>query len=538
MSLRHKAALTAFAGLALGLAACHAGKPQRPACPAGQVCLEYGDNSEPLTLDPQKSNLVDEGVIISDLMVGLTTDAADGSPVPGAATHWETSADGLTWTFHLRPGALWSDSRPVTADDFVYGLRRVLDPRTSSISARLAYVLKNGRAVNEGKAPLEALGVRARDPLTLELLLEQPTPYLPQLLRHPNFFPAPRRLIETYGDAWVKPGRFVGNGPFRLIAWRLGDHLQVEKSPTFWDAAKVCIDRIDYHPTSDSVAAERRVERGELDINASFQSNRLARIREVAPGVPRAHASLATYYLSFNTRDVKALQDIRVRRALSESIDRDFITAKLLRAGQVPAYSFVPPGTANYPGGAKFRWAAEPLAQRLIEARGLLTQAGYSPSHPLIVEIKTSNKSDNLLISQAIQADWAAIGVQSRIVQNESQIAFAAYRNRDFQVGLMDWTADFNDPTTFLGLMKSDVGAQNYGDYRNAEYDAALARAEAEPDVARRGALLAGAEQRLLDDEGTAPLFFMVNRNLVSSRVTGWVDNVEDFHRARWLCVR
>lgn len=536
MRIRLLAVLSLAAGVAL--AGCGGGKVQRPACPAGQVCIEYGNNTEPATLDPQKANLVDEFTIIGDLIVGLTTDGPDASPVPAMATSWETSPDGLVWTFHLRRDARWSDGVPVTADDFVYAYRRILAPETASIYAYLVYVLKNGQAVNEGKAKGEALGARALDPYTLELTLEHPAAYMPELAKHQSFFPAPKHVIEKYGDDWVKPGHFVGNGPFNLVSWRLGDRIQVTKNPRFWDAAKVCVDRINYYPTPDSVSAERRMQRGELDVNTRFESNRLARIRRTMPGYARAQTALGTSYLAFNTHDVKPLMDIRVRRALSEAVDRDFMTSKLLRAGQLPAYSFVPPGSANYAMGPKLRWSAEPLAQRQIEAKALLAQAGFTPKHPLKLEIKAVNTTDTLLLAEAIQADWRAIGVEASIVQNESAVAFAAYRQRDFQVGLVSWIADFNDPITFLGLLKSDTGAQNYGDYKSPAYDALLVQSDHEPDAVKRAAILARAEQTVLDDEGIAPIYFWVSRNLVAPRITGWVDNAENFHRARWLCVK
>lgn len=529
--------LAAVLGAALALAGCQP-QAQRAACPAGQVCLEYGNNTEPLTLDPHKSNLVDEFSIIGDLIQGLTTDAPDATPAPGMADRWSVSPDGLTWTFHLRD-AKWSDGVPVTADDFVYGLRRILDPKTASIYAYLVYLVKNGQAINEGKAPLETLGARAPDPHTLVLTLEHPAPYLPELTKHISFFPVPKHVVEKYGDAWVRPGHFVGNGPFKLVAWTIGRPVQVVKNPYFWDAAKVCVDRINYYPTPDTVSAERQIERGELDVNTAFQSNRVGRLRERIPAYVRTNTILATSYLSFNTRDVAAFRDLRVRRALSESIDRDFITGKLLRAGQRPAYAFVPPGTANYKTGVKTVWADLPLAARQAQARSLLAAAGYGPDHPLKIEIKASASPSTLLIVQAVQADWKAIGVEASLVQNESQVAFAAYRTRDFQIGgAMSWYADFNDPITFLQLMKSDTGAQNYGDYRNPRYDALMNAADREADVAARAGLLAQAEQLMLNDEAFIPLFYTVGLNLVNPKVTGWVDNIENYHRARWLCVR
>jgi oligopeptide transport system substrate-binding protein len=179
-----------------------------------------------------------------------------------------------------------------------------------------------------------------------------------------------------------------------------------------------------------------------------------------------------------------------------------------------------------------------PFAARQAEARRLLGQAGFTPKRPLTLTITTPNNTDTLLLMEAIQADWRAIGVEVKIAQNESGVAFNAYRNRDYEVGSMSWYGDFNDPVTFLALFKSDTGAQNYGDYRNPAYDALLAAADQEPNAAERAQILARAEQLILDDEATAPIYFVVNRNLVSRRVTGWADNAPNFHRARWLCLK
>jgi oligopeptide transport system substrate-binding protein len=528
--------LVLLAAALLVLGGCARG-PRRPPCPAGKVCLEYGNNTEPLTLDPQLSELVDESVILGDLMMGLTTVAADGSVMPGVAERWEASPDGLTWRFHLR-SSQWSDGEPVTADDFVFAYRRILTPATASPYAYLIYILKNGQAANEGKAPVETIGARALDPHTLELTLEHPAPYLPQLLLHNSFYPVPAHSVRRYGDRWVAPGRYVSNGPYRLVGWRLGDRVTVEKNPRFFDAGRVCVDRINYYPTTDAVAAERRVASGELDVSTSFQSNRLDHIRKTMPGFARTYPWLSVFYLSFNTHDPGPLRDIRVRRALSESVDRDFITGKLMRAGQRSAYSFVPPGTANAQAGPTTAWSHLSFAERQTSARALLAQAGYGPNRPLRIELSTSTAPDSLLLAQAFQADWRAIGVNARVSQSEGQILFANLRQRAFQVAMAGWVADFNDPMTFLTLFKSDTGAQNYGDYRNPAYDRLLAAADQEPDAARRAGLLAQAEQLMLNDEAVAPTYFGVSRNLVNPKITGWVGNIENWHRARWLCVR
>ena len=518
------------------LAGCGQGA-QRPPCPAGKVCLEYGNDADPLTLDPQLAQTVWESVVIGDLMMGLTTEDVQGRVSPGMAERWEASPDGLTWTFHLRP-AVWSDGEPVTADDFVFAYRRILDPKTGSVYAYMVQILKNGAAAAAGKAPLESVGARALDARTLQLTLEHPAPYLPEILMHQSFYPTPAHAVRRWGEAWVQPGRYVSNGPYRLAAWRLGDRLTVEKNPRFFDAPHVCVDRIDYYPTDDSVAAERRVARGELDVNTRFQSNRLAHIRAIMPGYARTHVYLATSYLTFNTRDPGPLRDARVRRALSEAIDREFITGKLMRAGQKPAYRFVPPGTAGAQAGPRLTWAKLSFAERQAQARALLAQAGYGPARPLKFELKVGAAPDTQLLAQAVQADWRQIGVEAKLVQNESQILFAALGQRDFQASFVAWVGDYNDPLTFLELFQSETGAQNYGDYRNPAYDALLAAAAQEPDAARRSALLARAEQTILDDEAVAPVYFRVSTNLVNPRITGWIDNIPDKHRARWLCAR
>ena len=532
--LRPFARLVLIAALALG--ACQ-DAPQRPACAPGKVCLEYGDDTEPATLDPSLAQLIAEDVVIGDLMMGLTTEAADGRVIPGMAQRWETSDDGLTWTFHLRP-ALWSDGAPVTADDFVFAYRRILRPATGAPYAYMMQILQNGAAAAAGKAPLETVGASAPDPRTLVLRLTHPAPYLPQLLTHTSFYPIPAHAVRRYGDAWVKPGRYVSNGAYRLVSWRLGDRMTVEKNPRFFDSAHVCVDRIDYYPTPDFVAAERRVARGELDIAIPFQSNRLQHIRATLPGYARTHPWLLTGYLTFNNRDLGPLRDLRVRRALSEAVDREFIADKLLRAGQAPAYAFTPPGTANAQAGARTAWAGKSLAARQAQARALLAQAGYGPGRPLKLELKTSTLTDSLLLAQAVQADWRAVGVEARTVQSEGQILFADLRARNFQVAFVSWIGDFNDPLTFLGLFQSTTGAQNYGDYRNPAYDGLLAAADREADAGRRTALLGRAEQTLLNDEAVAPIYFGVSRSLVNPRITGWGGNIQNRHRARWLCVK
>ena len=536
--------LAVFTALA-ALSACGPQKVSRMACPAGKVCLEYGNGSDPTTLDPQKMSLTSEAAIVRALSEGLYKDSANGDPVLGlAASAPEVSADGLTWTFKLR-AAKWSDGEPVTARDFVFSYRRMLDPNTASDYAYLLYLLKNGQAVNAHKARPEDLGVEAPDDHTLVLRLEHPAPFLPQLLKHQSFYPVPEHTIRKWGDAWVQPGHYVGAGPYKLTASKLGDYVRVEKNAFYGDgygAGGPCIDRIDFLPTSDVVSAERRVRRGEIDINDSIQSSKVRFLRQPdqIPRYVHTHVYLSTSYVIFDTRNPD-LKKLAVRQALSMSIDRNFITDKLMRAGQAPTYSFVPPGMAGYVPDEqrpKPYWYPLNFQQRLAEAKRLLAAAGYTQQHPLKFELKAGNSTDTILLVQAMQSDWRSIGIDVGLRQEEPQIAFQDFKIRDFDVGLVSWIMDYDDPMTFLGLMKSDTGGQNYGDYNNPAYDALLNQADHEPDGAKRAIILARAEQMVVDDADVAPVYNGVNRNLVNPNVTGWTDNYGDIHPVGYLCMK
>jgi len=526
--------------MAGGLAACGEQAVSRPPCAPGKVCLTIGNTNEPATLDPHTSTGTWEDRIQSDLFVGLAQSDAAGKTIPGVAESWEASADGLVWTFRLRP-AVWSDGVPLTADDFVFSLRRVLNPETASEYASLIFLIKNAEAVNSGKARLEALGVRAVDARTLEITLNHPAPYLPELTRHHVLYPVARHAVEKYGADWVKPGKMVSNGPYRLVDWRLGDHVRTEKNPLFWDAAKVCVDEVRFYPTTDAISAERRVDRGELDINTDIQSNRIARLRTKMPGYVRTNVYLGTTYLAFNRgakSRVPALKDRRVRQALTMAIDRDFIAKGLLRGGQLPAYTMVPPGVANYQASPGPYWAKWPLEKRQVEARRLLAEAGFGPDNPLKVEIKHRNSADPMLFMPAIQADWKLVGVRATLAQQEGQISYADYRVRNFEVADAAWIADYNDATSFLDLQRSNYGPQNYADYDNPAYDALMKQADNEPDAVKRAGILSRAETMMLTDAPISPIYFYINKNLVNPRITGWVDNLVDHHRTRWLCVK
>lgn len=539
MAARPLLVVAAILSVGLSLSACQ--RQTRAACPAGERCLEYGNGADPISVNPQLATATNEAAILRELFEGMFTDGPDGAPVKGVARSYEVSPDGLVWTFHLRP-EVWSDGQPLTANDFVFAYRHMLDPKTGSSYSYLLYVLKNGAAVNAGRAAPETLGAKALDPETLQLTLEHPASYLPQLLKHQSFFPIPEHLVRRWGEKWATPGKLVGNGAYLLKEWKLGDYLRLEKNPLYAGAASVCFDRVDFYPITDSIAGERRALRGELDINSGISPSRVARLR-ANPGwarYVRVHSYLSTGYVIFNTHDVAPLRDVRVRQAISMAIDRHFITDKIYQGvGQIPTTAFVPVGIAGYVPPSqrpKAYWADWSYGQRQAEARRLLAAAGFGPGHPLSLEFKTINSPTSLEVIQSVQSDLKSVGVETTIRLEDGIVALQSFQSRDFELGNVGWIADYDDPMTYLGLMKSDTGAQNYGDYKNPAYDAQLDMADHEPDAAKRAQDLAKAEQMMLDDADVAPIDTGVNLNLVDPRITGWVDNDVDIHPIRNLC--
>ncbi|MEO1641974.1 MAG: peptide ABC transporter substrate-binding protein [Pseudomonadota bacterium] len=526
-----------FAGsalaLTLALASCGGGSSGGDDKPT----LRRGISAQVDTLDPHRSSAAWENIIIGDMFHGLMQHTADGQVIPAVAESWETSEDGLTWTFKLKE-TTWSDGTPLTANDFVFAMRRIQDPAVASQYSSLLYVIKNAEAVNNQTLPPEELGVRAIDDYTLEITLMKPAPYLLGLLTHYTTFPVPQHIVEQYGDSWVQPENIEVNGPYKLVYWVTGDQIVTEKNPLFYEADTLCFERVAYFELSDLSAVERRIEAGELDINNDFDGGRKAEIDQRFPGWARTSPALLTTYWSFNSSE-EPFDDIRVRTALSIALDREFLVNQVLTPGFIPAYSFVPPGINNYEAERpRVDWADTPREARLVEARRLLEEAGYGPDNPLEFEYIYRSTGDNPKAAPVAQANWNDIApwVNAQILLQDTKVLYARLRQSNFEVADGGWLADYNDPLNYLYLLDSATGQQNYGNYSNPEFDALLEQAGQERDLVKRAELFAQAEAIILEEKPITPMWFQVTKNLVDPRLTGWAENAEDNHRSRWLC--
>ncbi|MFC4724423.1 peptide ABC transporter substrate-binding protein [Glycocaulis abyssi] len=532
MGIFRQAGALALAGAAaLALSACG-----RSDVDGDSVVLHRGNMAEPLSLDPHKSSGAWENNIIGDMFIGLFTEDAAGEPIFGMTESYEIAEDGLSWTFTLRE-AVWSDGEPVTAHDFEFAFQRILDPATLAQYASLLYPIRNAREVNIGELDPSEVGVRAVDDRTLIIELEFPAPYLRGLLTHYTTFPVPRHVVERYGDAWVQPQNIQTNGAYRLAAWRANNYIHLTRNERFWDNENVCIDEVYYYPTVDNAAAERRVRNGELDLITDFAGQSLPFLRQQVPDYVRVHPYLGVVYFSFNTT-LEKFSDPRVRNALGMAIDREFIAENILRAGQIPAHSFIPPGVDNYPGTARIGWFDAPVEERRRLARELLEEAGYGPDNPLRFTYTFRATGDNPRIAPVVQQDWQLIAdwVQVDIQVVETQIHYSNLRSSDYELGDGGWIGDYNDAYNFLFLAETESVPMNYTRWSNEEYDTLVAQANRTVDAEERGRLLVEAEQIMLNEMPYIPIVYYVNKSLVNPRVTGWEDNIVHIHRTRWMC--
>ncbi|MSO73044.1 MAG: peptide ABC transporter substrate-binding protein [Rhodospirillaceae bacterium] len=501
------------------------------------VTFRRGNSAEPETLDPGRAGTTWENAIIGDLFEGLTADDAEAKPIPGAAESWSVSPDGLVWTFKLRPGLLWSDGAPLTASDFQFAFRRLLDPVTASKYAFILHGIKNGREINRGKVPVEALGVRVLDPRTLEITLEGPTPFLPELLKHYAASPIPAHAYKKFGDAWVKPENMVTNGPYTLADWIPNDHVTLAKNPRYYDAAHVAIDQIIYVPLEDTAGGLTRFRADGLEAHLgrrSFPPDQRAWLDENMPGQAHVVPYLANEYLVGNVRR-PPFDDACVRRAVSLCLDRELLTRNISRDGSLPADAFVPPNIANYHPNPRLDFAGRPLSERRAETARLLNEAGFGPNHPLSFEYKHIATLVGRRQAIAVSAMLKDCGIVARLYANESKIYYTALQRADFEFAWAAWVGDYNDPHTFLYLLDSRAGVYNYGGYRNPAYDALMDVAQTTLDLEKRAGILQRAEQIILDDSAIIPLSFTTHSVLVSPRVRGYADNPANFHRTRWM---
>lgn len=502
---------------------------------ADQVLHRFSQG-EPETLDPQKSAAAESLAIDRDMFIGLLTLDAQSKVVPGAAESWEISPDGKTWTFHLRHDDKWSTGEPVTADDFVYSFRRLVDPKTAAADPSDLRQLENFEAIVSGKEKdLSKLGVKALDPYTLQLKLTAPRLALKFLLTDPALFPLHKASVEKWGAAWTQPGHLVGNGPFVMKSWVPQAQVVLTRSPTFFDTATVKLDQVDWMVTEDLKAGLLRYRAGELDFIALTKNDIPWAKKNAADQLQVADINGITFIL-FNMVKGPLAQDIRLREALNLAIDREALVTKIDPRGEKPAYGVIPPVISDYTQQS-MPFKDMPQADRLKRAKELMAAAGYTPDHPLNLTLiyPTDESSRQLLL--AIAAMWKPIGLEVKLDNMEWQIFLSTQDQRNYQISYASLVGTYDDYENGLDNYRSDAGLYNANGYSNPKFDDLFHRGGTSTDPLERRRLMEQAEKIMLDDYPLAPLEFYARDWLVSPRLQGFVPSVID-NQSRFLSLK
>jgi oligopeptide transport system substrate-binding protein len=495
--------------------------------PIQAVILRRGNGAEPETLDPHSARSEAALTLLRDVYEGLTDISPDGTPRLAAADQCVISEDGLTYRFHLRAAARWSNGEPVVAEDFVSAWRRLLDPRTGAQYSQLLVSVQGAERIAAGLAAPSTLGAHAQGPETLVVQLTRPTPYFLALLAHPATFPINRASLEQHGRGFAKPGVMVSNGAFVLTRWDFGSHLVAVRNRHYWNDAGTQIDGVEYYSITEPAAELRAFRSGALDVTSTIPGAQYTWIKQHMGQELHIAPQLGVYYLGLNLRNAPFDKSIALRRALSMVIDRDRLVQVVTGTGESPAYTFVPPQTFNYSPPLP-EYAGWSMPRRIAEAHRLLADAGLLQAPPA-VELRYNSNELHGRIAVAVARMWKeALGVDTTLRAEEFKVLLQDIdRGNVTQVFRASWLADYDDAYGFLQVLQSGFGI-NLPHYANAAYDDLLARAANEAGAGKRRALLEDAERLMLADQPLIPLYFYVAKHLVSPQVGGWRDNPEN----------
>ncbi|MDG1986761.1 MAG: peptide ABC transporter substrate-binding protein [Halieaceae bacterium] len=492
--------------------------------------LHYGNGSEPQGLDPHVVTGVPENHIVRALFEGLAVkNPYTLEPEPGVAERWIFSDDKRVITFFLNPDARWSNGDPVQANDYVWSWQRALDPAMGNQYSYMLFPVKNAEAFAKGKiSDFEKVGVKALDQRTLEVTLNDPTLYFIQLLDHYSTFAVHPPTIMKFGKStdrytkWTRAENIVGNGPFVMTEWKLNRRIVLKKSPTYWDRDKVGLNGVVFYPTENSVTEERMFRVGQLHYTAGVPLDKIPTYRDME-NTPYVQAPyLGTYYYLLNTNK-EPLNDVRVRQALSLSIDRDMLTSTVLQGTAFPAYSITPPDTLGYYPPRLFGYDPE-------KAQELIAEAGYpnGKNWPGI-EIIYNTSEAHRKIAVAIQQMWSSVlNVQVTLSNQEWKVYLDSVDQMEFDIARRGWIGDYVDPNNFLDLFISEGGNNSTG-YANAVYDdLILKKSTKTADRESRYQIFYRAETMLMQAMPIIPIYTYTSKHLIHRSVKGLPSNLMD----------
>lgn len=523
-------ALIALIAMSL-LSACSSDRQTAVQTGIEQQILHLGNGDEPSDVDPHVTTGMPEAHLQYALFEGLVTkNGKTLEPEPAVAESWTMSEDGKTYTFKIRNTARWSNGDEITAEDFIWSWQRALLPALGNQYAYSLNVIRNAEQFNRGEiTDFSEVGVKALDKYTLQVELNHPVPYFLELLDHHSLYPVHRATIEKFGAAdqrgtrWTRPENFVGNGGFVIKEWQPNKVFSVKKNPLYWDAENIRLNEIHFYPIQQSTTEERMYRAGQLHITKTVPSAKLEQYHAENDPALRSFSFLGTYNYLLNTTK-PPLDDVRVRKALAYSIDREQITSKVTKGGQVPAFHFTPPFENGYQATANIPYDIE-------QAKALLAEAGYPNGEGFpAITIMYNTMEDHQKIAVVIQQMWKrALNINVNIQNQDWKVFLATLRTGDYQVARSGWVGDYYDPNTFLDVFVTDGGNNKTG-WSNARYDELIMLAANTVDEQQRLAYFQEAEALLVEEVPTIPIYTYATNSLVHPSVKNWHNNLMDYY--------
>uniref|UniRef100_UPI003F4BD4EF peptide ABC transporter substrate-binding protein n=1 Tax=Brachyspira catarrhinii TaxID=2528966 RepID=UPI003F4BD4EF len=508
--------------------------------PTRDIIINMG--SEPTTIDPTLNSIGVVGTYLLHVFEGLTKIDKNNNIVPGIAEKWDISDDGLIYTFYLRTNAKWSDGKPVKASDFEYAWKRALDKNLDSPYSYMLEIIKNAKNINLGNMDITNLGVETIDNNTLKVVLETPSLYFLDFLASSGvFLPLRKDIIEKYGDKWtLKPKTYVCNGQYVLKERIKDEKIVFEENPFYYDKNEIIAKRLTFIPSSDVFDMVEKIKKNELHFSALEPSPGEIEYL-IKNGYIKLNEAIGTIYLELNITN-KALNDKRVRQALSLAIDRKYLVENIVKGDQTPAGAFVPPAVK----GERFYFREESSNfinidkhnENIIKAKKLMTEAGYpnGDNYPTL-ELKVS---PGLFyeVGKAIQKMWKDnLNIDIELIEEEFPATLLSLTKKKYQIARMGWTGDYYDPMTMLDVMVS-YGGVNHSGFSNAKYDKLITEAKTiYTNNNLRMENMKQAEAILLDEMPIIPLYYRADSFIVSPYLKDIVLNPLGRHRFNYCYI-
>ncbi|APJ03350.1 peptide ABC transporter substrate-binding protein [Silvanigrella aquatica] len=483
--------------------------------------LNVGIGAEVPSLDPQKAEDNVSGRVLFDLFEGLLSEGEKGEIMPAIASKWETSKDGLVYTFYIRPNAKFSDGSTITAEDVVFSYRRLADPKTASTYAEIISMIKNATLISQGKAKPEQMGIVALNPSTVQITLEKPTPYFLKLAAFQNLSIVKKANVEKYGDQFTQPGNVVNSGAFKLKYWKIGDKIIAERNPHYWNSSKTVIETVNYFPISDANTELQMFQTGQLDFTYDIPSDKFKDLKKVYGKQLHTNPYLSIYYISLNTKVEPFKNNPKLAQALSMALDRKILSEKVTGRGEIPSYDIVPFGVADYKQQS-YAWDKLSPAERLAEAQKLYKEAGYSKEKPLTLNYTYNTNILHKKVAIALASMWEQnLGVKVSLSNKEWKVFLTDRTEGNYVAARDGWIADYNDTSSFLDMFQSKH-PQNHPKYTNVKYDNLIKMASLETNKEKRSKLFQEASFLLMNDYPVIPMFTYVTTHLVKQHVGGY----------------